>query len=593
MDNYARYGVLVGIFLALLSIYPQASLVYQRGGDYNGATFFFDYDEPAYAAYLQALIDGRTRKNSIYAGSAEEPPAETFLTIQAFPAYAAAIPARLFGTSAEKSFIFLAILAAFTASICLFWLLSNITGNSSYAAVGTLFVLAFGALLAGNGTIKDYLELGPATISLPFLRRYTPAVPFPFFFLLCGSVWLAFRSDDASGRFLYAILTSICFGVLGYSYFYLWTAALAWMLILAILSFVLIKEDRRNLASQFWLPFFALSFLIGVPYFALLAGRSDSTDAYQALEQTRQLVWARPSIWAGTSIILAIVWFVRSKRLDLKSRPNLFAISFALLPIVVFNQQIITGYALQPFHYGLYVANYSVLLALVMLIGELARNKLLTIRPIVWAVVAVLLGGVVETHHAMRYRLGYNIRRDEAIQVNRRLADIGNQDSDTASQVTLNLDPVQADNQPVTAPYGVLWSEHLRYSSSLSHSEIRRRYFLYLYFTDRDPNSLRASLRKCPDGADCRGVFGWRVNPTLSINSHAPSAEEIRETLAEFEAFLSNLSAADAYRPTISFMVVPGDQKREFTNLEKWYELGIGETYGGYFLYPLTSKNPK
>ncbi len=54
-----RYGVAVGIFLALLSMCPQAVLIYERGSNYNGATFVNDNDESVYVAYLQAIIDGR------------------------------------------------------------------------------------------------------------------------------------------------------------------------------------------------------------------------------------------------------------------------------------------------------------------------------------------------------------------------------------------------------------------------------------------------------------------------------------------------------------------------------------------------------
>src|SRR5687768_12550622 len=121
-----RYGAIAGAFLVLLSLYPQAVLIYQRGSEYKGAAFFFDYDEPAYAAYLQAIIDGRPRKNHIYAGEKEQPGRETILSVQSIPAYAAALPAWLFGFTAETCFLILAPLCAFAAAIGLFWFLSKV-----------------------------------------------------------------------------------------------------------------------------------------------------------------------------------------------------------------------------------------------------------------------------------------------------------------------------------------------------------------------------------------------------------------------------------------------------------------------------------
>ncbi len=82
-----RYGILIGVFLALLSLYPQIYLKFQRGENYNGATFYYDYDEVAYASYLQALIDDRPRKNDVYTGSGAPQRNETFMTIQFVGAY--------------------------------------------------------------------------------------------------------------------------------------------------------------------------------------------------------------------------------------------------------------------------------------------------------------------------------------------------------------------------------------------------------------------------------------------------------------------------------------------------------------------------
>ncbi|NJM52150.1 MAG: hypothetical protein HC846_01410, partial [Blastocatellia bacterium] len=89
-----RLGILVGLFMAFLSLYPQFYFQLKRGDLYNGATFYYDFDECNYAAYIQALIDGRPRKNSIYEGGDEPQEKETFYSIQFVAAYVVAIPAR-------------------------------------------------------------------------------------------------------------------------------------------------------------------------------------------------------------------------------------------------------------------------------------------------------------------------------------------------------------------------------------------------------------------------------------------------------------------------------------------------------------------
>lgn len=584
-----RYGVLVGIFLALLSLYPQAALIYHRGSEYNGATFVNDNDESEYIAYLQAIIDGRPRKNNIYSGGTEEP-SETFLSIQALPAYAAAIPAKLIGLSAEKTFPLLSVLCAFAAVISLFWFLSKVTENSAFAATAAFAVLVMGVTVAGYGVLKYFLGLGPASASLPFLRRYTPGLAFPFVFMLFGSAWLALKSSQSRERLVYALLASVSFGALIYSYFYLWTAALAWVIILAFLSVALDADNRQDLILKLWIPFFAFSAIISFPYFVLLSRRSESTDDAQALELTRQIVLSRPSIWVSALIILAIVWLVRSRRIELNHPLTFFIISFALLPIIVFNQQIITGYSLQPFHYNLYIAPYVVLISLALLVWELLKDKLSELRPVVWVGLILTIGvwGAIEAHYTTLYRLHGNMRRDAAMPVSQRLAEIGYRDFDAAiRKITFNADSLQADNQPATAPQGVLWSEHLPWASSLSSEDARRRYYLHLYYLNKDESYLRESLVNCPEGPDCKALFGWRVIPTLSIKGQPPSPEEVEEVIGEFSAFLENFSPSDAFNPMLSYAIIPAIEGFDFTNIEKWYERDASEVHGKFVLYRL------
>ena len=83
----------------LLALYPQFNLWHIRGKDWNGAYAYNDVDEVAYAAYLQALIDGRPRRNDPYTGRDDAPSAqqpESLFSIQFIPPYMMALVARPF-----------------------------------------------------------------------------------------------------------------------------------------------------------------------------------------------------------------------------------------------------------------------------------------------------------------------------------------------------------------------------------------------------------------------------------------------------------------------------------------------------------------
>src|SRR5215203_3125696 len=63
-----KWGALAALAITLLSFYPQLHLWMHLGGHTQGVYAYFDTDEVAYSAYLQALIDGRPRRNDPYTG---------------------------------------------------------------------------------------------------------------------------------------------------------------------------------------------------------------------------------------------------------------------------------------------------------------------------------------------------------------------------------------------------------------------------------------------------------------------------------------------------------------------------------------------
>ena len=579
-----RLGIIVGIFMAFLSLYPQFYFQIKRGESYNGATFHYDFDESAYASYLQALIDGRPRKNSIYQGSAEPQTYETLFSIQFISSYLTAIPARVLGIDADKTFLIISVLFAFLASLAVFSLLLKITENEKLAAVGTLFILLFGANAAGASILKETLGFGASAFYLTFLRRFTPAVAFPFIFVLINCVWLGLKTTEPKRKYLYALIASLCFAGLVFGYFFFWTAILVWIGCLFGLHFLIQKENRN---WSFWLVFFAGILFSLIPYFWLLSERNPSTDASQVMEYTRKIVLLRPTLIVGLFVLLITAISVKLKWLEIKNQTTILIISLAILPLLVFNQQIITGRSLQPMHYNMYILNYLVLLALVLLIGQLFKEKLQKLNSTIWIISALIfcVWGIIETNYTVKYRFGYNQQRDEAFLVNKRLAEIGKTNFEQAkTQITFNFDSIQSDNQPTIAPQGVLWADHLYLGGNLSDEEHQRRYFLFLYFQSRTPDQLRQQLQFCPNEA-CRALIGWRTNPTLSYNSSKIESAEIDLVIEKYSNFIQNISVVEALNPQISYLIVPNNLIFDSANFDRWYQKEKSEQFGRFTLY--------
>lgn len=176
-----KWGMWGAVAITLLSLYPQLLMWGVRGTEWNGAYAEFHGDEWVYSAYVQALIDGRPRRNDPYTGrddSPEQPQPESLFSIQFVPAYLIAVPASLLGISSSTAFIAVGFLVPFFSCLAIFWLIANLTGDHRLAAAGSVIVLCFGALAAGTGIIHA-LSSGFQYSFLPFLRRYDPALPFP------------------------------------------------------------------------------------------------------------------------------------------------------------------------------------------------------------------------------------------------------------------------------------------------------------------------------------------------------------------------------------------------------------------------------
>src|SRR6185295_4841218 len=151
-----KWCALVAIVMTLLSLLPQVRLWLARGSQWHGAYATVDGDEFLYSAYINALIDGRPRRNDPFTGRDDNPKAplpESTFSIQFIPSFVIASLARVIGISASTAFMILIGGAGLLASIALFWLLLCLTRDNQIAAAGTIFVLCLGGVAAGEGLL--------------------------------------------------------------------------------------------------------------------------------------------------------------------------------------------------------------------------------------------------------------------------------------------------------------------------------------------------------------------------------------------------------------------------------------------------------
>lgn len=597
-----RFGIIAAIAFTLLALYPQFTLILQRGKDWNGSYAYFSQDEIAYSAYVNALIDGRPRRNDPYTGRDDAPgapQAESLFSIQFIPAYLIALPARASGLTASTTFILLTGICAFASVLALFWLIKLVIGDDRFAATSALVVLCLGTFAVLYAPIR-LLNGADTTFTFeyfPFLRRYVPAVPFPFFFIFCALVWRALNDENKRANWRWVIAAGAVFALLVFSYFYLWTAAAAWLASLAVLWLIARPEGYGKAIK----PFGLIALLVVaalVPYFLLLSNRAATMDTVQLLALSHAPDFSRSSIKLGLIVCSALIYAAWRGHLNWRTRPVLFAASFALTPLIVFNQQVITGRSLQPLHYELYITKYMALLALTLAIWLILRGRamasatrLIPSRALIVIVFVALGWGMVETVVETKRHLWASLDRDEMMPVARRLAELARdpeQRHNTQSTVLyFNLD--HADISPVIAPQAVLWSPHVPAFSGVSLEENREHIYQYLYYTGEDLTKIDEEQMEALDYRRrylIHSLIEWGHNdPAWTVNWKQITPRDVREALSGYADYAASFSREQASSPTLAYVVTRAEAAQDLSNLDRWYERDAGERIGLFTLY--------
>jgi len=594
-----KWGLVAALSMVLLSLYPHIQFRISRGAQWNGSYAAIEGvgDEVAYSAYVNALISGRPRRNDPYSGRDDnfrKQQPESLFSIQFVPAYLIAFPSRVLGISAATSFIVLTPLTAGATSLVLFWLLLLASGDERLAAAGTIVILCLGTLAGGHGLLAGLVGADPLYSYLMFLRRYQPAASFPFFVLFFAVVWQTLTLKSRAAATAGATVAGLLFGLLVFSYVYFWTAAAAWLATL-ILLWVITKPVnwQQHLKSFGIITAVALTTLI--PFAMLYAHRAASLDVVTALEAShRPDLWRLPEL-ISLAVLLLLGWLIKRRETKANDLRTLFAASFAVLPFLVFNQQVITGRSLQPLHYEMFVANYSALIAVVLALAQLfpspaSGQRAIRTKALVWVAIAAFEWGAYETFVATRRSIEFDRRFDEVRPVALRLDQLArqgkvNRGSETQATV-LSTDLMGADVLPTSAPQAVLWAPHMLVYSGVSAAESKERFYQYLYFTGITPARLRQIVRSERQYGFAAGLFGFeRTIKGLSLNAKPITTGELEEELNQYAEYCATFTHDRATQAELSYLIMPVDEECNVDNLDRWYERDQGERVGDYTLY--------
>jgi hypothetical protein len=592
--------------MGLLSIVPQIHLWVIRGRDWNGAYVQIQGDEPLYAAYVNSLLHGRTRKNDPYGAIDDNPSApvpESTFSIQFIPPYVVSFFARLFGASASTAMIALLGIGALLASIAMYWLLNSVTDDRELATAGTLFVLCLGGMAGGHALLGLLLVTKDLSMpSLPFLRRYQPAASFPLLIVFIGLVWHALVAQTKRHATMAATIAGVTFGLLVLSYLYLWTAAGAWLVCVSGLWLWLRRDDRWRLFGTIGIVA-AIAAVAFVPYFYLVSKRPPTLDEQQTLTHMHRPDLFRMPELLGLIVLIILVSAILRRKVEPRDPRFIFAASLGLLPLAVFNQQILTGRTMQPYHYAAFVVNYTVLIGLVVT----ARLwwKQVSRRALVWIAALSFIWGFAEVGLPSRLNtVPQAAAYDQIVPVLRRLDQLATQDgtmADLKSQgrastivfsPELNLSVLLPawTSQPTLLDVGGLDFGSLT-------REVRREYFfMHLYYSRANIDALRQAVKGDPKDPAmnyyARAVlFGHeRIVPALAGNFKPIQEAEVEDEIVAYQTYARSFSREQASKRPLAYVITQANSGFDFANIDQWYDRDSGERVGSYILYRVKLK---
>lgn len=596
-----QWCALAATVIAVLALLPQAHFWLARGSKWNGAYAVQQPDELLYSAYVNALIEGRPRRNDPVSGRDDHPQArlpESFFSIQAIPPYVIAYLARSFHVSASTAFVFLTGLAGLLAGLAIFWLIASVTNDSKAAALGVLIVLCFGALAGGQGVVGLLVKPEVKFLGLPFLRRYEPAAPFFLVFVFFALTWQALTTTFRRRATINALLAGVALNILIFSYFYLWTAAFAWFVCIACLWLVARPTDRRKS--------FRIILVVSAPaipalglYVFLLTQLPSALGKAQVLTFTHRPDLLRVPEIVGAVLLLTLLTGLRRVKIQHDDPRVVITAACALLPFVVFNQQLITGRSIQPFHYEILIANYVVLVGLVLVAGVL--QPVISRRATFVIAASCVLWGLLEVSVGISARISVNVRNDEMVPVLLRLKERADEDGTweglrNRGKVTgLVFSPEYSLSGilPTWAPHGSLLATGSGSFQTISEAESKEGLYTHFYYCGRSKEYLSELLNDRI--GDPFGVyyvktiiFGpERVVTLLGTDVQAIRQDEIDHEVAAYASFLNSFSRTEVLRQPLEYAVVPADINFDFANLDLWYERDTRERVGAYDLYHL------
>ncbi len=250
---------------------------------------------------------------------------------------------------------------------------------------------------------------------------------------------------------------------------------------------------------------------------------------------------------------------------------------------------------MQPYHFESFVANYAVLVGLVILAALLYQP--IKSRSLLWIAALCFIWGVVEVSMPALANYRSNVAADEMVPVLLRLKELSKQDGTLASlrdqgrasTVVFSPERDVMGLLPTWTPQGTLLGMGGLDFGSGSQKERKELFYMYLYYSAADAGRLRELLNERTNDTFMNhyarvAIFGHeRVVPMLSFDFKPVQEWEIEEEVSTYQAYADSFSREKVSLHPLTYVVTSGESN--LSRVDLWYERDAGEKIGEYNLY--------
>lgn len=383
-----QLAICFAVFVGLIYLTPYIVFSVSLGDKYQGIPMLATANEDYYLARMQEIKDGHPFLGSFIFYEYKDQLPLTWPTAEMFYA----IPSLLFGIFLIKILIASKFVLPFILFLLVYFLIHKLSASAhklsnKLNAIAGAMLVTLGYDLVNYRHVWLYLT-GKVTLGGNFLTWARPVNPvmgaiFLFSFLIC--VWLIIQKSRYKKSLIF--LAALFLSLMICSYFFSWGVAVSVLGILILMY--LLKRNYTVVKNFLWVIF--LTIIMTLPYWYMSFKASQSPWYKESVLRSGLFYTHYPllnKLLIATILfylIIVILSFVFRKdkikfNLTYIKNWHLFSLSLLLGGFWAFNQQIITGMTIWPYHFVHYTIPLSMVVIIILLYNIIKKWK-----PFLWA----------------------------------------------------------------------------------------------------------------------------------------------------------------------------------------------------------------